>query len=76
MLRVKRGMAICAEADLDRICDEHSLDLPWVSKGEPVVRLLVLEAVLQQLPEHPILVSDPITAQHRERRRRPTHDGE
>jgi hypothetical protein len=37
------------EADLDRVLDHEALDLPGVAKGEPVVGLLVLEAVDQGL---------------------------
>mmetsp|Transcript_6587 Transcript_6587/g.16993 ORF Transcript_6587/g.16993 Transcript_6587/m.16993 type:complete len:433 (-) Transcript_6587:446-1744(-) len=36
------------------------LDLPRVSEGEPVVRLLLLEAVRDHLAEHAVLVADAV----------------
>mmetsp|Transcript_40127 Transcript_40127/g.103876 ORF Transcript_40127/g.103876 Transcript_40127/m.103876 type:complete len:708 (-) Transcript_40127:720-2843(-) len=45
---------------LDVVGDLRALDLPRVAEVEPVVRLLVLEAVLDGLPEHAVLVADTV----------------
>ena len=46
---------------LDGVSNVESLDLPGVPEHEPVVGLLMLESVLDVLPEHPVLVPDTIS---------------
>mmetsp|Transcript_19396 Transcript_19396/g.33516 ORF Transcript_19396/g.33516 Transcript_19396/m.33516 type:complete len:254 (+) Transcript_19396:2084-2845(+) len=45
----------------DGVADNQALNLPGVAKGEPVVRLLMLEAIDDILLEHAILVPDAVT---------------
>lgn len=45
---------------LDGVEHVQALDLPGVAVVEPVIRLLSLEAVRDGLPEHPVLVPDPV----------------
>mmetsp|Transcript_11860 Transcript_11860/g.25468 ORF Transcript_11860/g.25468 Transcript_11860/m.25468 type:complete len:216 (+) Transcript_11860:2817-3464(+) len=46
--------------ELDGVGDNQPLNLPGVAKGEPVVGLLVLEAVNNALAEHAVGVTDAI----------------
>ena len=46
--------------ELDRVAHVEPLDLPGVAEVEPVVGLLVLEAVDDRLAEHAVLVADAV----------------
>ena len=46
---------------LDGVRNVQALDLPGVAEHEPVVRLLMLEPVLDVLPEHPVLVPNTVS---------------
>src|SRR4029453_5335949 len=55
-----------AGTDLEGAVEGHlpefvgARDLPGIGTTQPVVRLLVLPAVLDRLPEHAVLVAEPV----------------
>src|SRR5207237_1347915 len=48
-----------ADPDVDLLL--RPADLPGVGTAQPVVRLLALPAVVDGLPEHPVLVAEPVS---------------
>ena len=47
-------------AEADQMGGVRPRDLPWIAEGQPVLRIFLLPAIVDDLAEHPVIVADAV----------------